>query len=80
MIHVCVLCTYVQTKERLLESERKLSEINIQAEVRLTKQVLVSYKEELQTTAKRKLHVRYVLATVFKVVFFNYYRLEKFRR
>ena len=36
----CVSYMYIQTKERLLESERKLSEMNTQAEVRLTKQVL----------------------------------------
>ena len=42
-----------QTKEKLLDLERKLNAVKVQAETQLTEQVLVSYRDEIQTTAKR---------------------------
>ena len=42
-----------QTKEKLLDLERKLNEVKLQADIPLTEQVLVSYRDEIQTTAKR---------------------------
>ena len=42
-----------QTKEKLLDLERKLNEVKLQADILLTEQVLVSYRVEIQTTAKR---------------------------